>query len=240
MKVKRDPVKVAQGTPSPAKVLARRLPKATERLAHTLARLPDDVTASVVQGSADRIMDWVGLGRADLIVTSPPYINAMNYPMTTRYEMLLLGSIPPADMHSHERTYYGSERVSAQDYRDVHSVPASWSSAAYLNAAIESVHAGEPKRAYIVYKYFTQMNTAIGAMLDAVRPGGHVVLVCGTNRVKGVSLDTSGRLVGMATDRGASVSLTFSYELFRQRLKLTRHSTAGLIGHDTVTVLRKP
>jgi DNA modification methylase len=238
IKVKRDPKKVLQGTPTPCELLTVQLPRFADRLSQ-FNQLASKQPSKVRTASAETVAGIFGACSADLIVTSPPYINAMNYPMAHRYELVLLGLVAHEDLRSHQATYFGTERVYSRDYSRLHQVPSSWSIADSLNPRLEQIYAGEPKRAYIAYNYFAQMHAALAAMADALRESGRLVLIAGSNVIKGVPIDTFEMLVSLATDLGLTRETVFHYEIVKQAFKITRHDTASMIPHDGVAVLRK-
>jgi site-specific DNA-methyltransferase (cytosine-N4-specific) len=240
IKVKRDPRKVMRGTRSPSELLLTRLPGAVDRLARYGALAPEGGAHSVHQASAEAFLSEWPTGAANLIVTSPPYINAMNYAMIQRYELLLLGLVPPSTLNSHQASYIGTERVYARDYGTLHRFPADHPLAGLVNDDLAEIFEAEPKRSYIVYRYLDEMSKVCESMISAVEPGGHIVLVAGTNVIRGVPIDTFRLLAQLLEAGGAETVMTFHYEIHKQSFKLRRHQTANLIPHDGVAVLRAP
>lgn len=237
IKVKRDPKKVISGTPSPRILLEAMLQKQVDRLI-AFTRLADaSCTSAVSQCSADLISRVAP--PVDLIVTSPPYINAMNYPMTHRYENILLGLLEAEAKRDHEREYIGTERVSAKDYKALKRVPREWSVGAELNGALEEIWPREGKRGYIAYKYFSQMRQAFEEMNSVLRPGGYLVLVAGRNTIRGVNIRTFEILCGFLEDIGFNYVTSFEYEIYKQALRITRHDTADVINYDGVAVYQR-
>ncbi len=154
LKVKRDPRKVLTGTPSPADIMLRRLPAAVDRIIRFSERAHRQVSHRVVLGSADNFPQD---RPTDLIVTSPPYINAMNYSMAARYEILLLGLVGPGSLIAHQTDYIGTERVYSRDYSQLQQFPTDQVLAEPLNPLLEKIYESEPKRAFIVYNFFRRM-----------------------------------------------------------------------------------
>lgn len=241
IKVKRDPKKLLRGTPSPVELIRRRLPRAAQRFGEFLKRRRSGVAATVYCASAEDLGARVlGDSPVDLIVTSPPYINAMNYPMANRYELLLLGLVAPDDLLNHERFYFGTERVYATEYQELVQVPGEWASASHLNSLLAQIFTKEKKRCYIAYRFFTQMRSTLAALTSVISPGGHFILIAGKNSIKGVRIDTFGILCAFLEEAGLSRQLHFGYEIVKNKFKVTRHATAGLIAHDFVAVFSKP
>lgn len=241
IKVKRDPKKVVNGTPSPASLLLEAIRKSVARKQEFLSLVPAGVKCSAHTASADSLLSsaLVQPASVDLVVTSPPYINAMNYPMTHRYENIVSGLLKATDKTSHERLYFGSERVYASEYSTLQLFPLVFERAAELNNNLEHIFAGEPKRSFITYRFFSLMHAAFRDLVTALKPGGTFVLVVGRNTIKGIPVDTFGLLTSMLESLGMKRELCFEYEIIKNAFKLTRHSTADIIKTDGVAVLRK-
>jgi hypothetical protein len=241
IKVKRDPKKVAIGTPSPRELLAKRLPVAASCYYEFLDRLSSEssTTVETISALAYAILHKACVNSPSLVVTSPPYINAMNYPMVTRYELLLLGLVRPTELLRHQADYFGTERVYARDYRTRRSLPKHWSCAGQLDERLAKIFSAEPKRWFIAYSYFLQMRDTLYAISELLKPNGYFVLVAGSNTIRGQQIDTFDVLCSFLTEAGLTLEKSFKYEIVKQKLKLTRHSTAGVIPHDCVAVFKK-
>lgn len=241
IKVKRDPKKVLHGTPSPFELLPNALEKAVQRKLEFLKVADSSCMTSVFEASADSLVSdgLVTAGSVDLIVTSPPYVNAMNYPMTHRYENIVLGLIAAAKKNEHERAYFGSERVYAKEYSRLHKFANTFDRSSEVNRILAEIFKGEPKRSFVTYRFFALMNKSIQDFAQLLKPGGNLVLVVGRNRIKGVPVDTFGILVSMLEASGLKPKTSFEYEIIKNAFKLTRNATADIIKTDGVAVLEK-
>lgn len=242
IKVKRDPKKVLHGTPEPFALLPEAIRKSAARKAEYLSLLKEKPDCRIVNVSANELVSRQILraGCVDLIVTSPPYINAMNYPMTHRAESFVLGLLDPQTHTVHERRYFGSERVYSHEYSKVSQFATGlFPHFDQLNAALAKIHDGEPKRSFIAYRFFSLMFQTLSSLSDALKQGGIIVLVAGRNTIKGVPLDTVGLLGSMLEACGLTRRLSFEYEIIKNAFKLTRHATADIIKRDGVLVYEK-
>lgn len=240
IKVKRDPKKVLSGTPAPGEVLRKRLPGHVERLRQFWDRSSPETRCTILNTSAELLDDSIERESVDLIVTSPPYINAMNYPMAHRYENLLLGLVPVDKYNEHQRAYFGTERVYAREFKEMPSLAGIPAVEQYLQPRIEEIFGREPKRAYIAASYFGKMAQAFTRLVPLLRPGGRFVLVAGTNTIRDVHLDTFSVLMTLLAASGLARVTSFHYEIIKNAFKLRRHETARLIPADGVGVLEKP
>lgn len=239
LKVKRDPKKILIGTPSPTKLMKQNLKKYTTRLSQFIENADFYVKNEVIETSAENINLYSNFNNVDLIVTSPSYINSMNYPMTHRYENLLLGLIPFERYIDHQKGYFGTERVYSKDYSRLHLIDESFEYSKYLNPRLEEIYKREPKRSYIVSKYFSEMHKALDSIIKILKPGGYFVLVAGSNTVRKVKIDTFELLKSILEYLGLKYHSSFYYEIIKHSFKLRRHETANLIRLDGVVVMEK-
>lgn len=241
IKVKRDPKKVLSGVPDPAQLFKKAIGNYTERKLEFLRRMSNSGGFSrVVQSSADNLSKFVRKGEAiDLIVTSPPYINAMNYPMTHRLESFVLGLVGAEEKIQHEAGYIGTERVRASAYRQLMAFKGEVGYEAEVNRLLAEIYIGEPKRSFVVYEYFRRMRDFLRQSSEVLKGGGHLVLVAGRNTIKGVPVPTVEILAAMAAEFGFGVDRWFDYVIVKNALKFTRNETARMIDTDGVFVLRK-
>lgn len=240
IKVKRDPKKVLHGTASPIELLLQRLPVEVERLVKFNELMPLPCPTLVCLGSAEEAIGInVMPGSVDLVVTSPPYINAMNYPMTHRYENLLLGLVPENNLIQHQQEYIGTERVYSKSFRELRQFPSSSKMSRSLNDILRRIYDAEPKRSYIAYSFFTKMERVTRELAAAVRSGGILVLVVGNNMIRGVPVPTFESLVSMAESSGFALRKQFTYEIVRNAFKIHRHETGKTIAADNVAVFER-
>ena len=240
LKVKRDPKKILHGTPSPIDLMKGFLFKWSERLIQFNEIASKNEKSTIINDSAENLSgNHVKENSIDMIITSPPYINSMNYPMTHRYENILLGLIRHQDNISHQMSYYGTERVYSKDYSILHSVDSSYTYADYLNPLLRQIYKSEPKRSFIAYKYFEDMRRALHSLVKLLKKGGIFIIVVGDNTIRGVRIETYNILKQIMAEMGMNQKKSFYYEIIKQSFKLRRHETASLIKMDCVIIMEK-
>ena len=72
------------------------------------------------------------------------------------------------------------------------------------------------------------------------KPGGHVVLVCGDNKVAGRPFKTSDFLAALFQEAGFVTRLCLVDSIHSRGLMTKRNRTAGLISREWVYLLQKP
>lgn len=238
IKVKRDQKKLIRGVPSAFeimdKVLSRCLGNISDRMADGVN---GDIT--IYNDSALRLDQYVPDESVDLIVTSPPYINAMNYPMNNRYESFLLSLVSPEDSIEYQTKFIGTERVYAKDYNKLKQYADNTVLGRELNEKLKKIFHNEPKRSYIVYRYFDEMSKVFDLAIKTLKRDGRFVLVTGTNKITGVDIDTSGILINLLKEKGLCKEKSFKYEIVKNALKIKRHDTSDIIKYDEVAIMSR-
>ncbi len=170
----------------------------------------------------------------ELAVTSPPYINAVDYTRTHQLEMYWLGIIDPDDgpLAEMKRQHIGTESVLKKDYEDLKTfgLPS-------LDAVLESIYRVDPRRSFIIYKYFVDMKENFREIFRLLVPGGRYCVVVGNNVIRGHRIKTHEFFTEIASDIGFEVENYFVSEIIRHFIKVPRKER---INDDWVIIFRKP
>lgn len=195
---------------------------------------------SVYQTSAEAIP--VADGSIDRIITSPPYINAVDYTMAHKYNLFALGLLEPDDFKNHCRKYIGvTERaVRTADLGSMPSVGNEMVQDAVQTLLLQDTPTAR-NRAYVVAQYFDGMAKSFREAFRTLRAGGLYVLVVGeSNRICGLTIPTAKILAQLAETEGFATELSFFHLLAnRSSMRLSRSETGGTINREHVYVFRK-
>ncbi|MFW9958842.1 MAG: hypothetical protein ACFFCT_12290, partial [Candidatus Odinarchaeota archaeon] len=168
----------------------------------------------------------------DLAITSPPYINAVDYPRTHQLEMYWLGFLGDGPLSKLKRTYIGTETVYKNEYENLRTF-----GIATLDSLIERIYRQDPRRSYIVFKFFSDMQRQLSETLRVLKPGGRYCLAIGNNVIRGLRINSHDILAQIATEYvGFSLERMFFSRLIRHFIKIPRQER--MIG-EWVLVLRK-
>lgn len=119
-------------------------------------------------------------GSIDLIVTSPPYANAIDYMRAHKFSLVWFGE--QIDSLSELRSkYIGSERIGKPGYSQL---PES------VNSIINQLNEQDKKKALILRKYFIEMKQVIEEMYRVLKKGSVSVIVIGTSIMRGLDIST--------------------------------------------------
>lgn len=190
---------------------------------------PKNVKTNIPSGMDARKIKYQG-GYFDLAITSPPYINAVDYPRTHQLEIYWLGfennSLAPL-----KKQHVGTESVSSSDYKQLHKLGIK-----EADKKILSVFQVDPRRAYISFKYFEDMKKNLEEAHRVLKKGGKYVIVVGNNRIRGELFENWKYLMKLAEQVGFEVENYFGSEIIKHFIKVPREER---IDTDWVLVLKK-
>ena len=220
----------AKGRRDAIRAFGQRLAK----FAPAMAELPDQPTpAGIVQGSARQLP--VQDESVDLIVTSPPYANAIDYVRANKFSLVWLGQ-SVSGLGRLRGRYIGSEAT-----RDTTMVPLSGST----DEVLRRLNALDPRKEAVLRKYYLEMRDALQEMGRVLVPGHYAVLVVGTSTMRGLDVKTPGCLADIAVrDAGFIVESVLRRSLDRDRRMMPFGKGGTLIERrmatEEVIVLKKP
>jgi DNA modification methylase len=147
----------------------------------------------------------------DLIITSPPYANAIDYMRAHKFSLVWLGySI--SELAPLRRRYIGSE---ATANIKMQSMPS------FTEENLNKLDALDSKKAAVLRKYFIEMRESLQEMYRVLIPGHYAILVVGTSTMRGMDVKTPFCLADIAEhDTGFRVEGVKSRTLDRDRRML--------------------
>jgi hypothetical protein len=169
-----------------------------------------------------------------LIITSPPYAGAQKYIRASGLSLGWLGLTPGSNLRSYERQTIGREHLTMQEAANL-DVPDVLDARAFVRMI-----AGENKlRAAILATYLREMEIALVEAVRVLRPGGHIVLVIGDNKVLGRCFKSAEYLSQILADRGLTRKLKLIDDIKSRGLITKRASSAGMIATEWVILFEK-
>ncbi len=166
----------------------------------------------------------------DLALTSPPYVNAVDYPRTHQLEMYWLGFAQDS-LTALKKQNVGTESVSASHYKVRHEIGVS-----EADRVIANIFEIDPRRAFIAFKYLEDMRKNLNEVYKVLREGSRYVIVVGNNRIRGHLFENWKYLMPIAEDIGYEVETYFGSEIIKHFIKVPRGER---INTDWILVLKK-
>ncbi len=145
--------------------------------------------AKVMQGDA-RVLAGVAPDSVDLVVTSPPYLNAIDYLRGHRLALVWLGHSLGA-LRDRRAISVGAERALKKDECSID-----------VSAFVSEKDGSSFARRHWgwIRRYARDMDRVLRRLSRAVRSGGRVVLVIGNSFVRGAEVDNAALVQALAID----------------------------------------
>ncbi|WP_333637745.1 hypothetical protein [Tissierella praeacuta] len=186
--------------------------------------------------------DWM----CDAVITSPPYINAIDYVWASKFELhwldLVKSDSKRLELYSNE---IGTERIPSDIYKEI-----GITGHKYLDKLVEDIYYGKKYkatkgqnelRARVVYKYFMDMKKHFEVTFPHIRQDGYYCFTIGdASNICGVEIPVATILTDIAEKIGYKKIFHFNLLLKNRQLNVPRNvSFAGIIEHDTTVILQK-
>lgn len=117
----------------------------------------------------------------DLIVTSPPYANAIDYMRAHKFSLVWLG-YDVGRLTALRRRYIGAEARLSADHQP---------STRTGKHTVRDIQERDPRRAKVISRYFHEMTESLGEMYRVLRSGRAAVVVVGSSTVRNVVVPTA-------------------------------------------------
>lgn len=169
-----------------------------------------------------------------LVLTSPPYFNAVDYPRAHRLSVCWMDGYAPADVAS-RRNYVGIRYARGVDGQEWFAERADL--VRYVPPAVRT-----NGRLGRLAAFFSDLDAALRQMWRVLRPEGHAVIVIADNTVKGHRIESHAALVEIARGIGfvEIARRPRAIDTVRRRFPVGPFGFDGPMTHEHVVVLRRP
>ena len=188
-----------------------------------------EFSARAINASASEMP--IATGSIDLIVTSPPYLDSVDYPYNLMLEYFWLGK----DLGIKSRDDYNSLRRSSIGSKS----PVRRNDVPDYIENLVSIQDVPNYRKAAVGPYFTGMLEHFREANRVLTNDGHYVLVIGNSRTQQGMLPLHDALVQLASSVGLQMDHAFGYRIRRHYMKFPRQGRGGIILMDWVITFRK-
>ena len=198
--------------------------------------------SKIIGYDARKIILPDGINEVDLIVGSPPYINAMDYIWANRLRIHWLDLVK-SDEHRLNLYNYeiGTERISKKEYSQIGKLGIEG-----IDKTIEEIYYSynsnqqSKLRSRVAYKYFLDMKKHFEETFRVLKKGGRYCIVIGDNNIRKVYVPTSKYLTMIAESVGFKKEKQFQIILKFRSMNVDRNSDfANKIDYDRMIVLKK-
>ncbi|MHA1652296.1 MAG: DNA methyltransferase, partial [Candidatus Helarchaeota archaeon] len=171
----------------------------------------------------------------DLAVTSPPYVNALDYVRIHKLEAFWAGLLKEKDILPLRQQFIGTENIYVDEYKELPQSPNK-----YLNEVLKKIYKMDKKRAGIIYKYFAEMTKNLGEIHRILNEKSKYCIVIGSNYINNILVPTPKILIELAeSEFGFKNIKNYVYDIINRRLKIPRADHGGTIRKEWIIVLEK-
>jgi DNA modification methylase len=161
---------------------------------NSIAKLAPHNTMAAPLAGDSRSMPFVD-DVIDLIVTSPPYANALDYMRAHKFSLVWLGK-SVTSLSELRAEYIGSERIKGAQGATLPERP----EGIMLQVAQRDKHKSQMLR-----KYFTEMKAVLAEMYRVLRGNAAAIVVVGPSVIRGINVETHQCLADIAAELGFDV-----------------------------------
>ena len=174
--------------------------------------------------------------KTDLVITSPPYINAFDYGRTMRLENLWLGLLTENDLRNKKANYIGTEKINKEKEEENLSI---LSDSDLLKYYYDCIILNDKKRALVVKKFFDDMKQNMISVYNILEKNGKYVIVIGNSNIRKTEVESWRVLKEIGEKIGFKTVEYFNYIIQNPYIRIPRKGRGGKISRDYVLVLEK-
>lgn len=167
----------------------------------------------------------------DIAISSPPYINALDYTRCIKVESAFCGTIDNNIANKLREKQVGHERRRTQDISEVvkkHFLQ-------YFNKIAEN----DKQRALTCQAYFNDMYKNLTCVHKVLKKQGEYHVIIGDNTIKGVEIPTHEVILQLAQEVGYECFGYYKYVIKDHRTSIPRNKKSSKIEYEHVIMLRK-
>jgi len=170
----------------------------------------------------------------DLVLTSPPYIDAQKYTRSLSLEMYWLEHWRGReDRAIYDQRVLGNGRVSTKGMLLNGNAPP------ILRKELLRIADSDRKRAAIVEAFFEGMLSVIKECHRVLKIGGHMILIVGNNKIFGKEIPTHRIMMRLLSQVGFTRELVIYDDIKTWGLMRERNSTADIITREWILIFRR-
>lgn len=179
--------------------------------------------------------------KADLVVTSPPYIKSVDYVYNQMAELFWVGDLfnmqTQTLQNEKKKLYIGTTRILKKDYNEYTPFDKKLNIIG-LDTSLQDIFKNDEKNghkhAFITYKYFCDMELHFKEIYKCMNENSHYIMIVGDSNVSNVLFKTSDFLIEIAERNGFKLVNKWGYKIKNHFMGFDRKGKGGKIEIDWV------
>lgn len=186
-------------------------------------------------------IEWIGFdatvfttqsNSVDIAISSPPYINALDYTRCIKIESALCGTINNAEVSALHKKQVGHEARRKQKIEPTVKK--------LFNDYFEKISQADPMRGLTALAYFNDMYNNLRNVYSALKKGGCYHLIVGDNTIRNLFVPTHEILAKLGESIGFEWTGYYKYRIKDHRMSIPRNGqSCSKIEYEHVVILRK-
>lgn len=190
-----------------------------------------DIKSSIIEGDSRKIKLK---NNFQLIITSPPYLNAQEYFRSTRLEFYWLGMNKKWNINSLMKQSVGPEGIRKLKNPEINEIGIK-----KIDSIIKKISEKSKTRAYVTYRYFDDLIKVIDKMERVLERQGYFILVIGNNEICNVKIPSNEIISKAAALYGLEIKMELIDEIKSYGLMTKRNNSSGIINKESILVMTK-
>ena len=177
----------------------------------------------------------------DLLITSPPYIKAIDYIYNQMAELFWIGDLfqmqTQTKQNSKKKEYIGNkqiQKIEFENYTPYNTTLGINRLDEKLQKVFDTDMKNGHKHSFVTFKYFAEMEKHFSEMSKCLNKGTHYVMVVGNSSVSDTFFDTAGFLIDIAERNEFKVTNKWGYKIKNRYMRFDRKGRGGIIEIDWV------
>jgi DNA modification methylase len=184
--------------------------------------------------------------KIDLVITSPPYIKAIDYLYNQMVELFWIGDLfelqTQTKQNQKKKHYIGTKHLHKKEFGG-YTPFNTLIGVEKLDSKLQDVFTKDKKNghkhSYVAFKYFADMEKHFAEISKCLNKGVHYILVVGDSSVSNVFFDTADFLSEIAGRNGFKLTNRWGYKIKNRYMRFDRKGRGGIIEVDWVLDLIK-
>jgi DNA modification methylase len=218
-----------------------------ERITRFTNSVNSEIKAEIIcTNSTDSLDKTLNNQKIDLVITSPPYIKAIDYIYNQMVELFWIGDIfnlqTQTKQNSTKKTYIGTKyfhKVEFKDYSPYSTILGINKLDEKLQQVYDKDKKNGHKHSFITFKYFTNMEKHFAEMAKFLTYGTPYIMVIGNSSVSDIYFDTADYLIEIAERNGFEIRNKWGYKIKNRYMRFDRKGRGGIIEVDWVLDLHR-
>lgn len=167
----------------------------------------------------------------DIAISSPPYINALDYTRCIKVESAFCGTIDNNIANKLREKQVGHERRRTQNISEVVKK--------HFLQYFDKIAENDKQRALTCQAYFNDMYKNLTCVHNVLKKQGEYHVIIGDNTIKGVEIPTHEVILQLAQEVGYECFGYYKYVIKDHRTSIPRNKKSSKIEYEHVIMLRK-